>query len=1068
MRQRQQREISSRIQASIAIFIISLLLSPSLSLSASAQPQAAPAEVRQLEPGKPIERQLKASETHIYEIALAVNQYLQAVVNQKGIDVVVQVLAPDGKPLLEVDSPNGTDGAEPVQLIATVSGRYQLKVSSLEKNAPAGRYEIRLLAWRTATDNDRAAIENERAVKEADELQTEAEKLRGAGKYDAALPLAQRALSLKEKALGATHPDTALSVSYLGLIYYFKADYDKAEPLMLRALAIYETAHGTEHPYTASELNNLASVYDAKGEYDRAEPLYLRALAIREKVLGKEHTATATTLNNLAELYRVKGDYDKAEPLYLRSLAIREKTFGAEHLSVAYAINNLAALHNATADYAKAEPLYLRALTIFEKTAGKDHPLTLTALNNVAAVYRNKGEYDKAEPLYLRILATREKGLGADHPETGVALNNLAGLYRQKGEYAKAEPLFVRALAIYEKSLAAEHPLTIITLNNLAALNQAMDNFPQAIALQNRCNEAAERDFIRNLAAGSERQRLIYLNQTARYLDLTLTLHTQFAPTDLLARQMAMRVLLQRKGRALDVSADILAALRRHAAPDDQKLLDQLTNARSQLSNGILKGAGRDGIATHRQRLKGFVEEIEKLEAELSRRSADFRAQALPVTLEAVQAAVPDDAALIEFAAFRPYDAKAQKLGASRYAAYLLTGSGEVQWADLGAAATIDQAVKEFRDLLRRSSSNITREVMPKARALDELVMRPLRSLIGTKKRLLISPDGALNLIPFEALVDEQQRYLVQNYSISYLTSGRDLLRLQVAKPNHKTALLIADPDFDNGATGEKATAADSRIATRIEPTENGKERIAHRVDKRPGPKLGDAQLQPFGRLRGSAKEGKKLKQLLPGATLLTAADATETALKHAVSPAILHISTHGGFMEENPLSAADERGLMVVRENYSDAVPTLKVADPFLRSGLFFAGANTGGTRDDDGVLTALEAKNLDLYDTKLVVLSACDTGVGEVKNGDGVYGLRRALVLAGSETQVMSLWAVSDEGTRKLMVAYYKRLLKGEGRGEALRQVRLEMLSSKKRQHPYYWASFIQSGEWANLDGK
>src|SRR5262249_2124135 len=141
---------------------------------------------------------------------------------------------------------------------------------------------------------------------------------------------------------------------------------------------------------------------------------------------------------------------------------------------------------------------------------------------------------------------------------------------------------------------------------------------------------------------------------------------------------------------------------------------------------------------------------------------------------------------------------------------------------------------------------------------------------------------------------------------------------------------------------------------------------------------------------------------------------------------------------------------------------------NPLLRSGLFFAGANIGKSGDDDGVLTALEAAGLDLYGTKLVVLSACDTGVGEVKNGDGGYGLRPAFLLAGAETQVMSLWPVSDEGTRELMVDYYKRLLAREGRGEALRQVRLRMLASKDRKHPYYWASFIQSGEWASLDGK
>jgi CHAT domain-containing protein len=238
---------------------------------------------------------------------------------------------------------------------------------------------------------------------------------------------------------------------------------------------------------------------------------------------------------------------------------------------------------------------------------------------------------------------------------------------------------------------------------------------------------------------------------------------------------------------------------------------------------------------------------------------------------------------------------------------------------------------------------------------------------------------------------------------------------------------------------------------------------------------LGNAQLQPLKRLPGSAEEGMKLKKILVSATVLMNAEATVSALKRASSPAILHISTHGGFLEDQPKPEADsasKRELMIRPDGngrFNDALAqNLNIENPLLRAALFLAGANRGRNGEDDGVLTALEATGLDLYGTKLVVLSACDTGIGEVKTGDGVYGLRRALVLAGAETQVMSLWPVSDVGTRELMIDYYKRLQKGEGRGEALRQVRLKMLESEDRQHPFFWASFIQSGEWANLDGK
>ncbi len=1119
MQTSNQSERGRRVRATVTVFVIGLLLSPSIALAAPAQTQAAPTDVRQLELNKPIERELKGDEAHTYEITLSINHYLNVVVEQKGIDVVVQVIAPDGKPIAEANISYGAKGLEPIYMIAETTGRYQLKVACLASKAPQGRYAIRLVDLRVATENDRATVEKERLLQDAAKSLREAGNLSRAGKYDEAILLAERALSIREKLLGIEDPltvqsldtlagiyrdkgdyvkaeslylrslainekvqgmdhlSTANSLDNLASLYEAKDDYAKAEPLRVRALAIDEKIYGAEHPSTAISLNNLGSLYNVKGDYGKAEPLLVRALAIREKALGKEHPATANSLDRMGILYEAKGDYAKAELLRVRALAIYEKTYGTEHPSTAVSLLNLGALYCRESDYAKAEPLLTRALTVSEKVYGAEHPLTAAIINNLGSLYRVKGDYGKAEPLLVRALAVSEKIYGTEHSNTAGSLGNLASLYEARGDYAKAEPLGVRALAICEKALGKEDTRTAKMLNYLALLYQAMGKFPQAVSLRSRCNDVIDKDYIRNLASGSERQRLLYLNITADYLDFTITLHTQFATDNLTSRQMALKGILQRKGRALDATTDAIAALRRRASPDDQKLLDQLTAARSQLSNTTLKGAGKDSLANHQAKLKSLEEQVEKLEAELSRRSAEFRAQALPVTLETVRAVVPDDAALIEFVSFRPYDAKTRKYSERRYVAYLLTDSGDIKWADLGEAATIDNAVKAFRAVLQKRAhqrlSNLTSELLPKARALDNLIMRPVRPLLGDKKRLLLSPDGSLNLIPFEALVDEQNHYLVETYSISYLTSGRDLLRLQAAKPNKKTALVIADPDFDLSLAPDKAAAAsDTRILQRVDTAENDKERIAQRVSARPGPKLGAVQLQPFERLPGSAKEGKKLKKLLPDATFLTVAQATETALKGAASPSILHISTHGGFLTDEPKPEANEQRGLLIRAGADDFETMLpanaNIADPLLRSGLFFAGANTGRSGNDDGVLTALEATALDLYGTKLVVLSACDTGVGEVKNGDGVYGLRRALVLAGSETQVMSLWSVSDEGTRELMVAYYKRLLKGEGRGEALRQVRLKMLESKKRQHPYYWASFIQSGEWANLDGK
>jgi CHAT domain-containing protein len=322
---------------------------------------------------------------------------------------------------------------------------------------------------------------------------------------------------------------------------------------------------------------------------------------------------------------------------------------------------------------------------------------------------------------------------------------------------------------------------------------------------------------------------------------------------------------------------------------------------------------------------------------------------------------------------------------------------------------------------------------------------------LGEFRRLLIAPDSQLNLVPFAALVDRQGRYLVERYSISYLMSGRDLLRSPVRRPGDQDAVIVADPDY--GVRGD-AVASMSRDVG---------------LPQSAGSNFNLAQIY-FPPLKGTAGEARALKAILPQATVLTGDRATEVALKQLHSPGILHVATHGFFLRDQELKLVGGRamGAATVR---SVAASDQPVENPLIRSGLALAGVNLRmGRADqgDDGVLTALEAAGLDLWGTKLVVLSACDTGVGEVKNGEGVFGLRRALSLAGSETQVMSLWPVSDLGARDLMTEYYKALERGEGRGDGLRRVQLEMLKRQGRRHPFYWASFIQSGEWANLEGK
>jgi CHAT domain-containing protein/Tfp pilus assembly protein PilF len=324
------------------------------------------------------------------------------------------------------------------------------------------------------------------SLDEAAALNQQVVQLYNRGRYSEAMPLAQRALAIQEKALGPNHPSVANLLSNLAFLYINQGRYAEAEPLYKRSLAIREKALGSDHPDVAASLGNLAQLYKDQGRYADAEPLFKRSLTIREKALGPDHPDVAASLNALASLYQHQGRYADAEPLYKRSLAIDEKALGSDHPDVALLLNNLALLYQVQGRYADAEPLYQRALAINEKALSPDHPNVALLLNNLALLYQVQGRYADAEPLYQQTLAIKEKALGPNNPDVALSLNNLALLYQVQGRYADAEPLYKRSLAIKEKALGPDHPDVAGSLNNLAELYRAEGRYAEAEPLYQR------------------------------------------------------------------------------------------------------------------------------------------------------------------------------------------------------------------------------------------------------------------------------------------------------------------------------------------------------------------------------------------------------------------------------------------------------------------------------------------------------------------------------------------------------------------------------------------------------
>ena len=1003
------------------------LAAAALLVSTSTPPRSFAAEgsTLVLPPAGTIHGTLRRGEEDRYALTMAAGEYARLTIEQRGIDVAVQLRGPDGRAIAEFQDAVGPVAVEQVEVVATTAGSYTLALTTAPGGRAAGAYLI-------TTSNHRPATLADRSLQEARTMRITAARLDADGRFDDARRVLERAMTLTQAVWGADDARIAPFVLQLAGVYGRLPDEPKSESLYERAIALLDRSVGAADPRTGFARSELAALYQRAGDRRQAEALLDEARAVIRRTLGEEHPWFVSCLATLANVRDDAKDLEEEGRLLQRALAIMERIGGTSTVQYATLLNALGDLHRQNQDYDGAEALLRRSLALEERLLGPDNYSVGTVLLSLGIVARERKEYARALQYYARALSIRERVVGSDHPDVAYLLTNVANIYRATGDYPRALETNLRALHIWERTAGPYHKATLVSLGNLARTYAAAGDLPNAIAFQRRAEAILEIQLALNLAVGSERQKLAFARGVSERTDRSISLSLDQAPGDAAAARLAATVVLQRKGRVLDAMVDTFATVRRRVADaGDRALLDQLRSTTMEVAR-IALDPREDGASTDRARSITELEaRKEHLEAELSEHSSAFKVEVRPVTVESVQRAIPADAALIEYAVFRPFDPRAARnadaYGPPHYAAYVLRRHGAPRGVDLGDARAIDQHVAALREGLRDPRCV---DLPMRARVVEDEVIRPLQGLLGTAARLLVSPDGDLNLIPFEALVDERGQYLIQRYAITYLTSGRDLLRMTRKPVRTGPAVVVANPLF-----GE------------------------------PRPESVARPQMYFAPLGVTGTEASAIAALFPSARVLTGRLATKDALQRLNAPRVLHIASHGFFLPDSSPGRREGRGGPALPALETRVVPA--DVNPLVRSGLALAGANLAHGSSGEGILTALEASSLNLSGTKLVTLSACDTAVGEVKNGEGVYGLRRAFVLAGTETLVMSLWQVSDAVARETMVTYYTGLRAGLGRGDALRQAKLAMLRRKGRSHPYYWASFIQSGEWASLDG-
>ena len=796
-----------------------------------------------------------------------------------------------------------------------------------------------------------------------------------------------------------------------------------------------ESDQPTTPKHVVEALNHLIARLHDKGNYHSALMAAQQNLRYAKKVLGPEHPDTLTSLNNLAALYQAQGRYEEAEPLYQKALRLNEQVLGPEHPRTLTSLSNLATLYQAQGRYGEAEPLYQKALRLSEQVLGPEHPDTLASLNNLAMLYESQGRYGEAEPLYQKALRLSEKVLGPEHPDTLTSLNNLAALYQAQGRYGEAEPLYQKALRLREKVLGPEHPDTLGT-QLFFAINQVnLNKIPFALQLLERLEpRLLELAALRLRNTHQERVRRQFLFSQSRYQDAVFTLALSWP--DPRAVTLAARVMLRWKQIQTEEERFLTRFVRSRAgksSPEIQALFDQIKELRGEL--GYLVNSQSKPDKKRNTLIQNKLRTLEIKEIRLAQLSREFKRhlEVRHTDVNDIFSALPERSILVELRRYWPINFKTGKARDPRFIALLMTPNREMSLHDLGSVSEIKSSWKKLR-------SEFTRDG---AAELYQQLFGKLHKKLAHFETVYIAPDHFLNQVAFSRLITPNGKYWVENQTLRRLYTGRHLImNHQGELRGSKGLVALGDVPYDkfvpnnekhhtNQNKLQQLTASNSRILARAV------------LEK----------LGPFPRLVNTGPEVKAVARRYwdywgTKPLLLLGNDATEHNLKSLGSaPRVLHLATHGFYLSNK--ESNDERRPMVL-------------------SGLALAGANRGiygelGPDREDGILYALEAQDLNLQGTELVVLSACYTGTGTLDYSEGVYGLQRAFHIAGARNVLMSLWSLRDKSAKVFMERFYHFWLNGDkpiNLASALRKTQLWFIKGKGGEFmtsPRSWAPYV-----------
>ena len=861
------------------------------------------------------------------------------------------------------------------------------------------------------------------------------------GNYNKAIELGTQAINIRKKTLGENHPGYALSLSNLAGYYGNLGDYNKAVELGTMAMNIRKQTLGENHPDYATSLSNLASNYSSLGNYNKAVELGTMAMEIQRKTLGENHPDYATSLSNLANYYHYLGNYNKAIELGTMAMEIQRKTLGENHPDYATSLSNLANYYHYLGNYNKAIEFGTMAMNIRKQTLGENHPDYALSLSNLAFLYSDLGDYNKAIEIGTKATDIHKHALGENHPNYANSLSNLANYYHYLGNYNQAFEIGIQAMNIRKEALGENHPDYASSLSNLASYNYLYHNYQEAYRLLSKSIRTRKHIVLSMFKGATGRTRQTFWNKNnadfTYFPSFCLKAHDQERNGELYDYSA-----LFTKGLLLNAETNARDVILESGDTAIVKQFDALQSVRIMLNKQYEKPIAERTLNC--DSLENVAELMERELIKSSKAYGDFT-RSLTITWKDVQNELADGDVAIEFVS-SPFP-----------------DNDSVMYIALALKKDYPEPklIPLFEEKTLKELSN---DNPNDAQQLFHLVWSPLLSELEGTRNVYFSPSGALYNIGIENLPISAAERMSDRYNMYRLSSTR-LLALHPHSTSERKAALFGGLDYE--MSPQDVASNNLKNAYHSEFIAQNRDASADFMER-----------GGFGALPFSLKEVKSASKLLEAngyeCHLFEGKDGTEEAFKSLSGKKVkvVHLSTHGAFVPKKEAKNTKQKNNFRFIQ-FEDAAPQAQEEDQSLtRSFLVMAGGNMLKNYDsipegiDDGILTAQEISHTDLRGCDLVVLSACETALGDITN-EGVMGLQRGFKKAGANTILMSLWKVDDQASSLLLTKFYENLLsKKMPKIDALKkaqdyvrnyEIEFEGKKEKIFSDPKFWTSFI-----------